>query len=158
MQHGQSSICHRFSSLPQGNRHEKSNCRKIPVRQADVRSVCNVCVQCLRRKDMTLKEAEVLALSVLKQVMEEKVGATAAVFGASMHGNARMLLQMCAFKSLLERLHPFPLHETVLLEHVQVTPTNVDIARVAPAYHLYTTEEIQVSLACSKNQHVIASG
>lgn len=28
-----------------------------------------------RSKDMTLKEAEVLALSTLKQVMEEKVGA-----------------------------------------------------------------------------------
>jgi 20S proteasome subunit alpha 5 len=48
------------------------------------------------RKDMTFKEAEVLALSVLKQVMEEKV-----------------------------------------------TPTNVDIASVAPTYHLYKQEEVQ---------------
>lgn len=48
------------------------------------------------RKDMTLKEAEVLALSTLKQVMEEKV-----------------------------------------------TATNVDIARVAPKWHLYTPEEVE---------------
>ncbi|CAL5222717.1 g5120 [Coccomyxa viridis] len=48
------------------------------------------------RKDMTLKEAEVVALSTLKQVMEEKV-----------------------------------------------TPTNVDIAAVAPHYHLYTKKEIE---------------
>ena len=45
---------------------------------------------------MAFKEAEVLALSVLKQVMEEKV-----------------------------------------------TPTNVDIASVAPTYHLYKQEEVQ---------------
>lgn len=48
------------------------------------------------RKDLTLKEAEVLALSTLKQVMEEKV-----------------------------------------------TPTNVDISRVAPTYHLYTSDEVE---------------
>mmetsp|Transcript_25079 Transcript_25079/g.59756 ORF Transcript_25079/g.59756 Transcript_25079/m.59756 type:complete len:240 (+) Transcript_25079:99-818(+) len=48
------------------------------------------------RKDMTLKEAEVLALGTLKQVMEEKV-----------------------------------------------TPTNVDIASVAPTYHLYSTTEVE---------------
>jgi len=48
------------------------------------------------RADMTLEEAEVLALSTLKQVMEEKV-----------------------------------------------TATNVDIAKVAPTWHLYTAEEVQ---------------
>lgn len=48
------------------------------------------------RKDMTLKEAEIAALSILKQVMEEKV-----------------------------------------------TSTNVDIARVAPTYHLYTEAEVE---------------
>lgn len=47
------------------------------------------------RKDLSLEEAEVLALSTLKQVMEEKV-----------------------------------------------TPTNVDIARIAPKWHLYTPEEV----------------
>lgn len=52
------------------------------------------------RKDLTLKEAEVLALSTLKQVMEEKV-----------------------------------------------TPTNVDIARVAPNYHLYTESEVEEVLS-----------
>lgn len=48
------------------------------------------------RKDLTLKEAEVLALSTLKQVMEEKV-----------------------------------------------TPTNVDVASVAPKWHLYTPAEVE---------------
>lgn len=52
------------------------------------------------RKDMTLKEAEVLALATLKQVMEEKV-----------------------------------------------TATNVDIASVAPKYHLYTQVEIEEVIA-----------
>eukprot|EP00271_Cylindrocystis_brebissonii_P018768 TRINITY_DN5458_c0_g4_i1.p1 TRINITY_DN5458_c0_g4~~TRINITY_DN5458_c0_g4_i1.p1 ORF type:complete len:239 (-),score=47.59 TRINITY_DN5458_c0_g4_i1:145-861(-) len=48
------------------------------------------------RKDMTLKEAETLALATLKQVMEEKV-----------------------------------------------TSTNVDIASVAPTYHLYSKEQVE---------------
>ncbi|KAG2437796.1 hypothetical protein HXX76_005416 [Chlamydomonas incerta] len=48
------------------------------------------------KPDMSLAEAEVLALSTLKQVMEEKV-----------------------------------------------TATNVDIARVAPKYHIYTEAEVQ---------------
>lgn len=52
------------------------------------------------RKDMTLKEAETLALSTLKQVMEEKV-----------------------------------------------TSTNVDIASVAPKYHLYSREEVEEVIA-----------
>lgn len=52
------------------------------------------------RKDMTLAEAELLALSTLKQVMEEKV-----------------------------------------------TATNVDIASVAPRYHLYSTQEVEAVIA-----------
>ncbi|WPT16457.1 Proteasome subunit alpha type-5-A [Picochlorum sp. SENEW3] len=48
------------------------------------------------REDMSLEEAEVLALSTLKQVMEEKV-----------------------------------------------TNTNVDIARVAPTWHMYSQEEVE---------------
>ncbi|EFJ52696.1 20S proteasome alpha subunit E [Volvox carteri f. nagariensis] len=48
------------------------------------------------KPDMTLAEAEVLALSTLKQVMEEKV-----------------------------------------------TATNVDVARVAPKYHIFTEDEVQ---------------
>ncbi|XP_074591532.1 proteasome subunit alpha type-5 [Curcuma longa] len=47
-------------------------------------------------KDLTLQEAETIALSILKQVMEEKV-----------------------------------------------TPNNVDIAKVAPTYHLYTPDEVK---------------
>jgi hypothetical protein len=52
------------------------------------------------RKDLTLAEAEVLALTTLKAVMEEKVGAT-----------------------------------------------NVDIARVAPGWHLYTPAEVEAVIA-----------
>ncbi|KAI8465101.1 MAG: nucleophile aminohydrolase [Monoraphidium minutum] len=52
------------------------------------------------RPEMTLAEAEVLALSTLKQVMEEKV-----------------------------------------------TPTNVDIAKVACSYHLYSAEEVEAVIA-----------
>lgn len=52
------------------------------------------------RKDLSLAEAEVLALKTLKQVMEEKV-----------------------------------------------TATNVDIARVAPKYHLYGTAEVEAVIA-----------
>jgi len=52
------------------------------------------------RDDLTLEEAEVLALSTLKQVMEEKV-----------------------------------------------TSTNVDIAKVAPTWHMYTGEEVEGVIA-----------
>ncbi|KAK8514203.1 hypothetical protein V6N13_063107 [Hibiscus sabdariffa] len=55
-------------------------------------------------KDLTLQEAETIALSILKQVMEEKV-----------------------------------------------TPNNVDIARVAPTYHLYTPSELLFSFRSQNN-------
>ncbi|KAK9014169.1 hypothetical protein V6N11_005336 [Hibiscus sabdariffa] len=55
-------------------------------------------------KDLTLQEAETIALSILKQVMEEKV-----------------------------------------------TPNNVDIARVAPTYHLYTPSELLFSFRSHNN-------
>ncbi|XP_066358435.1 proteasome subunit alpha type-5-like isoform X2 [Miscanthus floridulus] len=51
-------------------------------------------------KELTLEEAETIALSILKQVMEEKV-----------------------------------------------TPNNVDIAKVAPKYHLYTPAEVEAVIA-----------
>ncbi|KAJ1696736.1 Proteasome subunit alpha type [Rhynchospora pubera] len=51
-------------------------------------------------KDLTLQEAETIALSILKQVMEEKV-----------------------------------------------TPNNVDIAKVAPTYHLYSPAEVEAVIA-----------
>ncbi|GJM90139.1 hypothetical protein PR202_ga06392 [Eleusine coracana subsp. coracana] len=51
-------------------------------------------------KELTLQEAETIALSILKQVMEEKV-----------------------------------------------TPNNVDIAKVAPNYHLYTPSEVEAVIA-----------
>eukprot|EP00201_Polytomella_parva_P014983 CAMPEP_0175062448 /NCGR_PEP_ID=MMETSP0052_2-20121109/14174_1 /TAXON_ID=51329 ORGANISM="Polytomella parva, Strain SAG 63-3" /NCGR_SAMPLE_ID=MMETSP0052_2 /ASSEMBLY_ACC=CAM_ASM_000194 /LENGTH=134 /DNA_ID=CAMNT_0016328471 /DNA_START=347 /DNA_END=751 /DNA_ORIENTATION=+ len=52
------------------------------------------------RDDLTFPEAEKLALSTLKQVMEEKV-----------------------------------------------TPSNIDIARVAPLYHLYSVAEVEEALS-----------
>ncbi|KAJ6942827.1 proteasome alpha type [Populus alba x Populus x berolinensis] len=57
---------------------------------------CRHTLQEQYNKDLTLKEAETIALSILKQVMEEKV-----------------------------------------------TPNNVDIAKVAPVYHLYTPAEVE---------------
>ncbi|CAN6929054.1 unnamed protein product [Brassica oleracea var. botrytis] len=51
-------------------------------------------------KDLSLSEAETIAVSILKQVMEEKV-----------------------------------------------TPNNVDIAKVAPAYHLYTPQEVEAVIS-----------
>ncbi|KAF8407466.1 hypothetical protein HHK36_006599 [Tetracentron sinense] len=51
-------------------------------------------------KDITLQEAETIALSILKQVMEEKV-----------------------------------------------TPNNVDIAKVAPNYHLYSPSEVEAVIS-----------
>ncbi|KAJ0007246.1 hypothetical protein Pint_29450 [Pistacia integerrima] len=51
-------------------------------------------------KELTLQEAETIALSILKQVMEEKV-----------------------------------------------TPNNVDIAKVAPTYHLYTPAEVEAVIS-----------
>ncbi|OIW12723.1 hypothetical protein TanjilG_24656 [Lupinus angustifolius] len=51
-------------------------------------------------KELTLQEAETIALSILKQVMEEKV-----------------------------------------------TPNNVDIAKVAPTYHLYTPSEVEAVIS-----------
>ncbi|RVX17061.1 Proteasome subunit alpha type-5 [Vitis vinifera] len=51
-------------------------------------------------QDLTLQEAETIALSILKQVMEEKV-----------------------------------------------TPNNVDIAKVAPTYHLYTPAEVEAVIS-----------
>ncbi|XP_022545439.1 proteasome subunit alpha type-5-A isoform X1 [Brassica napus] len=51
-------------------------------------------------QDLSLEEAETIAVSILKQVMEEKV-----------------------------------------------TPNNVDIAKVAPAYHIYTPQEVEAVIS-----------
>jgi hypothetical protein len=92
---------------------------------------------------MTLKEAEVLALSTLKQVMEEKVGAWG--WGGRAGGCACCLrcvrisdpsdaARTCTALVLLPTRG---IRETTL----QVTALNVDIASVAPKWHLYTPEE-----------------
>ncbi|PWA95038.1 proteasome subunit alpha type-5 [Artemisia annua] len=58
-------------------------------------------------KELTLKEAETIALSIWRQVMEEKV-----------------------------------------------TPINVDIAMVAPTYHLYTPTEVEAVVTMVKNKTI----
>lgn len=120
------------------------------------------------RKDMTLKEAEELTLATLKQVMEEKasggLGASPVcdclrwVGGCRAWGYWAHLPRPAAGPSecvgplparplswdhrnqgfgVTEpgRAHPAPV--------VQVTSTNVDIARVAPTWHLYSPEEVE---------------
>lgn len=124
------------------------------------------------RKDLTLAEAEVLALSTLKQVMEDKVPAVCCFMYS-----ARVCVAVCTTRNdILQRpslspshyvcvmLHSFPYCVVVLFvmfpyvvlmgfikpiiealqpRVVQVTATNVDIAKVAPAYHLYTEAEVE---------------
>ncbi|KAF1878690.1 hypothetical protein Lal_00047361 [Lupinus albus] len=102
--------CSLFSALPRNATVESG---------ADGRSACNrsnsgriagcklliylflvVAVVPLPVIELTLQEAETIALSILKQVMEEKV-----------------------------------------------TPNNVDIAKVAPTYHLYTPSEVEAVIS-----------
>lgn len=99
------------------------------------------------KPDMSLADAEVLALATLKQVMEEKVSARAwrrarararaARVGACMRVCTAVSRRRCACCLMVagcRRLHRAA---------AQVTATNVDIARVAPSYHLYSTEEVE---------------
>jgi 20S proteasome subunit alpha 5 len=79
-------------------------------------------------QDLTLQEAETIALSILKQVMEEKVRCTKLV----------SLLQISVITQQLSEL---------LSILKQVTPNNVDIAKVAPNYHLYTPSEVGAVIA-----------
>ncbi|GFH12178.1 proteasome subunit alpha type [Haematococcus lacustris] len=69
------------------------------------------------RKDLSLEEAETLALATLKQVMCTASRAGLKELSASMP------------------------------QDYPVTSTNVDIARVTPEYHLYTTAEIEAVMA-----------
>lgn len=104
---------------------------------------------------MSLKEAEVLALSTLKQVMEEKVGRRwehwHGVRGAGVssarqsHQELRSLVAdlELACKSPGQHCAKLPLNPVAM----QVTATNVDIARVAPKWHLYTPEEVEEVIA-----------
>jgi hypothetical protein len=96
---------------------------------------------------MTLKEAEVLALSTLKQVMEEKVG-------GRVGGCCRRHTSSCARMPLpclclpTTRLPPKPCTAAPAACRLpQVTATNVDIARVAPKWHLYTPAEVEEVIA-----------
>jgi len=78
-------------------------------------------------QELTLEEAETIALSILKQVMEEKVG-----------HDRPLHTQLCR-----------TIHQYVILfsRSKQVTPNNVDIAKVAPKYHLYTPAEVEAVIA-----------
>jgi 20S proteasome subunit alpha 5 len=81
-------------------------------------------------QELTLQEAETIALSILKQVMEEKVKASQSslMFVISVTKNPAKCLELNCY-----------------LE--QVTPNNVDIAKVAPNYHLYTPAEVEAVIA-----------
>ncbi len=84
---------------------------------------------------MTLKEAEVLALATLKQVMEEKVTLACQCCPRCMAAPVLSDNAHCTVRHSIPRLAAFAV--------LQVTDTNVDIASVAPAYHLYSQDEIQ---------------
>ena len=101
----------------------------------------------LRSKDMTLKEAEVLALSTLKQVMEEKVGGWAGVAGGT--PAAALVCRCPACVYLPPGCHLFKpcTAAPAACRLPQVTATNVDIARVAPKWHLYTPAEVEEVIA-----------
>ncbi|KAF7124818.1 hypothetical protein RHSIM_Rhsim12G0038200 [Rhododendron simsii] len=72
-------------------------------------------------KDITLKEAETITLSILKQVIEEKVSYSY----SWLHSDFGAVI------------------------FIQVTPNNVDIAKVAPIYHLYTPSEVEAVISRS---------
>lgn len=113
---------------------------------------------------MTLAEAEVLALSTLKQVMEEKVRTeprkrararprcsnSAAEHLTLRHALYWDAVHYHAAARLTEALWLLP-HAPHLapptINCAQVTSTNVDIAKVAPTYHLYTTDEVEAVIA-----------
>ena len=129
------------------------------------------------KPDMTIKEAEVLALSTLKQVMEEKVGTREQLQGTDHnHGSGVFSRE---FPCCLHRLKtvrnsggshspfmgPYPaapkpyvgpvasspgcwLNQSSVCVCVrQVTGTNVDMARVSPTYHIYTAAEVEEVMA-----------
>lgn len=63
---------------------------------------------------------------------------------------AHAALQSAVAPSLLlwpTHLPPLPEHEALHPLCPQVTATNVDIARVAPKWHLYTPEEVEEVIA-----------
>ena len=99
------------------------------------------------RKDMTLAEAEVLALTTLKQVMEEKVGPVAykgdqaAESGCFKRGMARRSTAWDVWVRPQQNLQSVAQCTPPAL--LQITSTNVDIAKVAPKFHLYTQAEVE---------------
>ena len=105
---------------------------------------------------MTLKEAEAAALSILKQVMEEKVRKSVdQKCGRQAHGPIRGApadtdisgLPSHSMHSAAPVLLPSPSSPSRPPPPFQITSTNVDIARVSPAYHLYTQAEVEEVMA-----------
>ena len=94
---------------------------------------------------MNLADAEVLALSTLKQVMEEKVRAIAhspkctntPADASSQRLSAVNAIGPCPQAQPRPHIWPPP------RPAFQVTATTVDIAKVAPSYHLYSQEEVE---------------
>ena len=123
------------------------------------------------RADLTLAEAEVVALSTLKQVMEEKVrlgvagclaGCTQGVVVGGGHAAAEAAGGVlgtapaccCCWRwQYYTRQQPdrcrelTPCHPAACLPASQVTATNVDIAKVAPKWHLYSPAEVEAVIA-----------
>lgn len=87
-------------------------------------------LQELYRADLTLKEAETLALSTLKAVMEEKARSRLRESRRRAAGSAARALR--ARKGSAQRRRP------ASSARRQVSSTNVDIALVAPKYRLFT--------------------
>lgn len=83
-------------------------------------------------QDLTLPEAETIALSILKQVMEEKVK----LYSSFCMNNITWWCSNFDMTTLID-----------LLYCLQVTPNNVDIAKVAPTYHLYTPAEVEAVIS-----------
>lgn len=84
-------------------------------------------------QELTLQEAETIALSILKQVMEEKVWCRKPLHISVSH--------------FYHTQRKFPRHLSLSHSEPQVTPNNVDIAKVSPNYHLYTPAEVEAVIA-----------
>nr|CAD1822558.1 unnamed protein product [Ananas comosus var. bracteatus] len=86
-------------------------------------------------KDLTLQEAETIALSILKQVMEEK------------YCYKKIASERIVSKKLKCTLFVKSLGTHLKMNYSSGDPNNVDIAKVAPTYHLYSPSEVEAVIA-----------
>lgn len=92
-------------------------------------------------QDLTLQEAETIALSILKQVMEEKVNKYCFWKPVSVKHKSE------TWRSITLLTLTFSIVDKTVSLRFQVTPNNVDIAKVAPTYHLYTPAEVEAVIS-----------